>query len=229
MSVLRVRAAMKPISTVPRALETVDVAVRRGRHGHPPALRRLRGARLRASSPRRWSRSCSPRPASRSSAATRSPRPRATTPHTSPPSRRPCARGDARDWPARRARRAARVGQDHRGGGPGRRCSGSRCTTPTRPSRPPPGAPSPTSSSTTARRPSASLERAEVARAVAEEAGVVWPWAVARRSTPTTEQLLAGRPWCSSTSASPTRSKRVGFDQSRPLLAGQPPRVVGAR
>ena len=40
---LRVRAAMKPIATVPRALRTVDVAHRRGGGRPPPALRRLRG------------------------------------------------------------------------------------------------------------------------------------------------------------------------------------------
>ena len=42
--VLRVRAAMKPIATVPRALRTVDVATGEAGHGAPPALRRLRRA-----------------------------------------------------------------------------------------------------------------------------------------------------------------------------------------
>ena len=41
---VRVRAAMKPISTVPRALRTVDVATGEAAPGDPPALRRLRGA-----------------------------------------------------------------------------------------------------------------------------------------------------------------------------------------
>ena len=38
---IRVRAAMKPISTVPRALATVDVRDRRARQGDQPAQRRL--------------------------------------------------------------------------------------------------------------------------------------------------------------------------------------------
>ena len=44
---LRVRAAMKPISTVPRALATIDMSHRRGGRRDPPALRRVRGARRR--------------------------------------------------------------------------------------------------------------------------------------------------------------------------------------
>ena len=43
--VLRVRAAMKPISTVPRALETDGRGDRRARQGDQPAQRRDRGAR----------------------------------------------------------------------------------------------------------------------------------------------------------------------------------------
>ena len=42
---LRVRAAMKPISTVPRALATDRHGHRRRGRRHPPALRRVRGAR----------------------------------------------------------------------------------------------------------------------------------------------------------------------------------------
>ena len=45
--VLRVRAAMKPIATVPRALRTVDVSHRRGGRRPPPALRRVRRPRRR--------------------------------------------------------------------------------------------------------------------------------------------------------------------------------------
>ena len=48
---LRVRAAMKPISTVPRALSTVDMATGDRGSRHPPALRRLR--RTRSGSGRR--------------------------------------------------------------------------------------------------------------------------------------------------------------------------------
>ena len=71
---------------------------RRGGPRAPPALGCLRRARRRASSPRRWSRSCSPTPCSRSSAATRSPRRVATS---SPTSRRS---------PTRSAPRSAVVG-----------------------------------------------------------------------------------------------------------------------
>ena len=46
-TVLRVRAAMKPISTVPHALRDRRRRHRRAGHGAPPALRRLRGARRR--------------------------------------------------------------------------------------------------------------------------------------------------------------------------------------
>ena len=69
--VLRVRAAMKPISTVPRALRTVDVRHRRAGQGDQPALRRVRGARRRRGRrgdgrPGRWPTRCW-----RSSAGTR--------------------------------------------------------------------------------------------------------------------------------------------------------------
>ena len=75
---VRVRVAMKPISTVPRALRTVDVATgeaaqaihQRSDVCAVPARRRGRRGR--------WSRSCWPTPRWRSSAATRSPRPGAT-------------------------------------------------------------------------------------------------------------------------------------------------------
>ena len=56
---------------------------RRAGHGDQPALRRVRGAGGRRSSPRRWSRWCSPTPCWRSSAATRWPRPAATSRATS--------------------------------------------------------------------------------------------------------------------------------------------------
>ncbi len=48
--VLRVRAAMKPISTIPRALSTVDVIDGRCRAGHQPALGRMCCASRRGSS-----------------------------------------------------------------------------------------------------------------------------------------------------------------------------------
>ena len=75
---LRVRAAMKPISTVPRALATVDVAT-----GEPAVAinQRSTSARCRppAWSPRRWWRWCWPRRRWRSSAGTRWRRPPATS------------------------------------------------------------------------------------------------------------------------------------------------------
>ena len=76
---VRVRAAMKPISTVPRALATDRRPHRRARQGHQPAQRRDRGARRRRrrrghDRADRW-----PTPRWRSSAATRSRRPPATT------------------------------------------------------------------------------------------------------------------------------------------------------
>ena len=168
---LRVRAAMKPIATVPRALATVDVATGEAGQGAPPALRRLRGARPPASSPRRWWRWCSPTPSRRSSAATAWPRPAATSRPTSttwssgergsaaaavvvlvgPDGRRQVHGGRA-------ARRAAR----RRLPGHRRRHRGQR-----------PASRSPTSSSTTASRTSATLERAAVRDALAEHAGVL--------------------------------------------------------
>ena len=60
--VLRVRAAMKPISTVPRALATDRHRHRRAGRRDQPAQRRVRGAARPASSWRRWSRWCSPTP-----------------------------------------------------------------------------------------------------------------------------------------------------------------------
>ena len=80
--ILRVRAAMKPIATVPRALRTVDVTTGQ------EAVATTSGptcapSRPPASSPRRWSRSSWPTRCWRSSAATPSPRPAATSRATS--------------------------------------------------------------------------------------------------------------------------------------------------
>ena len=68
--VLRVRAAMKPISTVPRALETIDVPPASPPRRSTSAATSPRSGR-RAWSPRRWWRWCWPRRRRRSSAATR--------------------------------------------------------------------------------------------------------------------------------------------------------------
>ena len=106
---LRVRVAMKPISTVPRALATVDVATGEPAVAHPPALRRLRGAARPAWCGGRWWRSCSPRPRWRSSAATRV---RETRRNVAGLPRRRCDRGQSTPVERRRPRREP--------GGPGR-------------------------------------------------------------------------------------------------------------
>ena len=105
--VLRVRAAMKPISTVPRALRTVDVAT--GEAAVAPSTSAPTSAPCRrpASSPRRWSRWCWPTPCWRSSAATRSRRPRAT--HAAYLDAIPARCAPVTTDAARRARRAARA------------------------------------------------------------------------------------------------------------------------
>ena len=66
-----------------------------------------------------------------------------------------------------------------------------------------------------------SLERAEVARAVAEEPGVLALGGGAPVD-PTTEQLLEGETVVFLDVGIADASKRVGFDQSRPLLAVNP-------
>ena len=71
--VLRVRAAMKPISTVPRALATLDVATGEEASRSTSAATSAR-CRRPAWSPRRWWPSSSPTRWSRSSAGTRLPR-----------------------------------------------------------------------------------------------------------------------------------------------------------
>ena len=53
---------MKPISTVPRALDTVDVATRRAAKAINQRSDVCAVPAGRASSPRRWSRSCWPTP-----------------------------------------------------------------------------------------------------------------------------------------------------------------------
>ena len=68
---LRVRAAMKPISTVPRALDDGRHRDRRGRRAPSTSAPTSVPSPRPGSSPRRWSRSCWPRRAWRSSAATR--------------------------------------------------------------------------------------------------------------------------------------------------------------
>ena len=123
--VLRVRAAMKPISTVPRALATVDTATRRARRRDQPAQRRLRGAARqrrhggdgRAGARRRRAGEVRRRLGGRD-----------------PPQRaRPTStRSRSDERPAARARRAAGVGQDHRRDGGRRAARRAVSATPTR-------------------------------------------------------------------------------------------------
>ena len=70
--VLRVRAAMKPIATVPRALRTVDTATGEDAVAHHQRSDVCAVPGGRAWWPRRWWPWCSPTPCWRSSAATRS-------------------------------------------------------------------------------------------------------------------------------------------------------------
>lgn len=87
-TVLRVRAGMKPIATVPRALATIDVTSGEESKAHHQRSDVCAVPRP-AWSPSRWSRSCSPTRCSRSSAETRWARPPATSGATSTPSREP--------------------------------------------------------------------------------------------------------------------------------------------
>ena len=220
---LRVRAAMKPISTVPRALATVDVAHRRGRQGAPPALRRLRGAGRRRRRRGDGRAGAGRRGAARSSAATPSPRPAATS--------RPTSRRSRTSWRPMSAGAAACVGA----GRPARRRASPRSArllaerarrgvraTPTPTSRPRRASRSPTSSSTTASRTSARWRREAVARG----AGRARRRAVARRRRGPGDadpgSCWPGTPWSSWTWRWPTRCTRVGLDAARPLLLGNP-------
>ena len=165
--VLRVRAAMKPISTDPARAAHGRRRDRRGGDGAPPALGRVRRAGRRRRRRGDGGAGARRRRRSRSSAATRSPRPRATsTAYLAGPGQLGEPAGScwsARPAPARppSARLlAARLGVDvprHR-----------RAT-----SRPPPGSRSPTSSSTTARRTSARSSRLPSSAALAEHDGVL--------------------------------------------------------
>ena len=112
---VRVRVAMKPISTVPRALRTVDVATGEPRR---PSTSAPTCARCRRPGwwPRPWSRWCWPTRRWRSSAATRWPRPAATCAPTWKPPRTGSRSGRA---PVRRSAalgRARRYRLDGRGG-----------------------------------------------------------------------------------------------------------------
>ena len=129
--------------------------------------------------------------------------------------------------PAGGAHRAAGVGQDHGGASTSRPGSGWRCTTPTGRSRRPRGAASPRSSSTTARRTFRDLERARGPGALAGHDGVLSLGGGAVLDADT-QRLLAGHTVVYLHVGIADAAKRVGFDRSRPLLALQPARRVGA-
>ena len=218
--VLRVRAAMKPIATVPRALRTVDVATGEAAVGPPPALRRLRGPGRRhrrrgdgrPGPGRRRAREVRRRLGRRDRAAT--PRP------TSTPSRRRCARGRRLTprvvlvgrWGRARPRSAGllagALGVDgprhrrrHRGGVRARA--------------------SPTSSSTTARPTSATWSGPRWPRRPRRARRRARPrWRRAVLDPRTRAAARRATSSCSSTSGSPTRSSGSGSARGRPLLLG---------
>ena len=98
---------MKPISTVPRALATVDVATGEAGQGAPPALRRLRGARRRRRRRGHGRAGARRRGRWRSSAATRSTEIRRNLEAYLARSRTCSRDAPIRRRPARRARRPA--------------------------------------------------------------------------------------------------------------------------
>ena len=234
-SVLRVRAAMKPISTVP-----AGAAHRRRRHrrgGRRASTSAPTCARCRppASSPRRWSRWCSPTPCWRSSAATRV--------AETPPQRRaayldalPSAPGDrpsddadgsvarsAADRPAGPAWALGPPGALRRRGGG----SASALRDTDHDVEAAPASRSPRSSSTTASRRSASSSAPRsTARWRSTRASLV-----ARRrrgrSTRAPRGAARARAWSSSRSAVDARRAPARL-RPRPLLARQPAGAVGA-
>ena len=202
----------------------------------PPASRPRRSTSAPTSAPsrppawwpRRWSRWCWPRRAREVRRRLASPRPRATTAATSTRSPRRCARGERHRPPAGRPRRAAGVGQDHGRAERSRRGSGSPCATPTRPSRQAAGR---SDLRHLRRRRRGDVPRARAARgpgALAGHDGVLslGGGAVLDRRTPS--GCWPATPSSSSHVGIADAAKRVGFDRSRPLLALQPARAVGA-
>ena len=218
--VLRVRAAMKPIATVPRALRTVDIGHRRGRRRPPPALRRLRRAGRRrggrghgrAGAGRRRAGEVRRRLGGRDPAQPRGlpeahRRPRPAGPRHAPAERRPIvlvgAPGLGQDHRRRAAGRPARAGvrRRRRGDrGPGRASRSRR------------------SSPTTARRPSG-RSRSRSPPSCWTGPGC-WPSAAARCCRRGPGPRCAGAGWSGSGSAWPRAVKRVGLDTARPLLLG---------
>ena len=227
--VLRVRAAMKPISTVPRALDTVDTTgaeAAKAIHqrsdvcavpaagvvaeamvalvlaaGLRREVRRRLGDRD-GPQPRGIPRRRSPRRCARGDAATGT----------------PCGRSSGRPGSAR-----ARSGGAWRG----RSTSPWHDTDEAIEAAAGPVA-SPTCSSTTARPHFRDLERAEVLRALAEEAGVVSLGGGAPMD-PEVQAALAGHTVVFLDVGIADAARRIGFDASRPLLDGQPRAPAGPR
>ena len=132
------RVAMKPLATLNRPVLQDGRRRDQGRDGVVQgAHRRHRGARGRAWSRRRWSRSCSRPRRCASSAATRSPSSCATTTRTS----RRCDEPDDVTARAPRARRADGRGQDDGRAALRRAARPRRSSTPTTWSSPPPAMP----------------------------------------------------------------------------------------
>ena len=215
--------AMKPISTVPRALRHRRRRHRRAGQAHQPALRRLRGAGGRrrrrgdgrARARRRRAGEVRRRLGRRDRAQPRG------VPRRDPEPR--CARGDGADRPARRAGRAARVGQDHRRPALAERLGVAVPRHRRRRSRPAAG---PQHRRHLRRRrrggTSARSSGPRSRAALAEHDGVLalGGGAVLDRGHPSC--CSPATPSSSSTSASPTPPSGSGFDRDRPLLRGNP-------
>ena len=224
---LRVRAAMKPISTVPRALATVDMATgdeavaihQRSDVCAVPAagvvvetmvalvlaraaLEKFGGDSLAETRANLDTYLRAVRRGETQSAASRlnTRRRRADGPQG----------GIDRACPARASRRSV-------GGWPSR--SASRCWTPTRRSSRPPAAPFPTSSPTTARRSSAASRRKSFARRWNHTTACCRS-AAARSPVPVCAKHFPDTPSSTSRSAPPRASRRTGGTTVRPLLAG---------
>ena len=210
--VLRVRAAMKPIATVPRALRTVDVATGEATVAHHqrsdvcavPAAGIVAEAMVAlvladAVLEKFGGDSVAGDPAQRPESYLDTLRFRVT------PSRRAGRPDGGRQDDGRRAAR--------------RPAGACRCATPTTTSRPPRAARSPTSSSTPARSDFRALERAAVAEALADHDGVLALGGGAVLD-PGTRELLAGHDVVFLRVGLSDAVKRVGLGASRPLLLG---------
>ena len=218
---------MKPISTVPRALDTVDVASGEAGQGDPPALRRVRRAGRRgrrrgdgrAGAGRRVPGEVRRRLGGRDRAQPRG-LPRVDPGGDAHVVTRPARRASSSSGRPARARRTV-------GRRAGRRARCAAGTTPTPRSRPAPGASIADIFVEHGEPHFRELERAEVA----PRAGRARRGARARRGSAARpgdrRRLSPGTPWSSSTSASPTPRGGSASTQSRPLLMVNPRAPVG--